>query len=721
MFRRKILAILALGAFALAGPLSASSDSGYAPSWNLVGTDSVYGDGDTIMIAPRNDSRVNLLLLVRDREGLASQPGNYADYGPYASQDHIFFKWFGLSASYFDSAGGDRADLHNITYGGSRCGSLEQGDEAFAAAVNSNRQLTLQERTGLLAGRSELARICEAINPGSSYFGSDQEEPSVPLPDDWGFETETQAGRSFYVYLVASAQFYAGNWDQSRTLFKILTESRDDWVKETASYMLARVELNAAIDGKFDRWGFYDHESDFGREEALAGEVALENYLEQFPDGAYADSARGLVRRAYWLAEKRDEMVREYSRLLGATPPDAPEIVRLINEIDSKVLMARGMEGASLPPLLLAADNLMRMRYRAGDEWQPEDALGAEELAAQEPMFEGHEELFAHLQAAHAFHVRGDARAVLELIPAYPDQASFSALEFSRQALRGMALEQLGDPAAESFWLAMLDGSTGLHQRPLVELALALNYERSGRLAKVFERGSPVRETDIRQRLLRNVAGPEVLRQTVHDASRPPAEREIALHTLLMKDLMRGRYADFLADVDAVPSGAATQNYDPETYVPVTPLGLFTNGRWSSVYECPALVETVRALARDPESVQGRLCLGDFYRLNGFDYDFSTYSSAYLRDASQLGGTPDLFPGEITPRSEFYSDIMDDPSASRNERAYALNRAVRCYAPAGHSDCGGEEVDVEQRRAWFERLKREYGDTQWARDLEYYW
>ena len=51
----------------------------------------------------------------------------------------------------------------------------------------------------------------------------------------------------------------------------------------------------------------------------------------------------------------------------------------------------------------------------------------------------------------------------------------------------------------------------------------------------------------------------------------------------------------------------------------------------------------------------------------------------------------------------------------------ALNRAVRCFAPAGSSSCGGNDIPVAQRKAWFERLKRDYPQSPWARDLKVYW
>ena len=60
-------------------------------------------------------------------------------------------------------------------------------------------------------------------------------------------------------------------------------------------------------------------------------------------------------------------------------------------------------------------------------------------------------------------------------------------------------------------------------------------------------------------------------------------------------------------------------------------------------------------------------------------------------------------------------------TATADQRALALNRAIRCYGPSGYNSCGGVEVPVEQRRAWFQRLKRDYPNSRWAQSLRYYW
>lgn len=44
-----------------------------------------------------------------------------------------------------------------------------------------------------------------------------------------------------------------------------------------------------------------------------------------------------------------------------------------------------------------------------------------------------------------------------------------------------------------------------------------------------------------------------------------------------------------------------------------------------------------------------------------------------------------------------------------------------CYSPSASNSCGGDGVDVAQRKVWFDRLKRDYPQSPWAKKLRYYW
>jgi hypothetical protein len=327
--------------------------------------------------------------------------------------------------------------------------------------------------------------------------------------------------------------------------------------------------------------------------------------------------------------------------------------------------------------------------------------------------------LFGFVQANHAFYVQKDMRRVLQLLPDQARQSSFTPVQFSRQVLRGQALSALKDRNAAGFWRELLGGATALYQRPAVELGLALEWERTGKLADVFAPGSSIGESSIREILLTSIAGPELLRAQAKRSDRPQHERDVALFTLLQKELMHGDYAGYLTDIALVRPGASTEgvtwNLQAQRQIP---LNVFRGAPSAGGYACAPLAKSVAALARNPRDAKALLCLGEFYRNNGFD-DYGLYSTAPKAD--ELGGTASLFPGRPTPRSGLYAAVIADPAAGANEKAYALYRAVYCYAPSGSNSCGGTDATKAQRQAWFAQLKRDYPATEWAKTLRYYW
>jgi hypothetical protein len=73
------------------------------------------------------------------------------------------------------------------------------------------------------------------------------------------------------------------------------------------------------------------------------------------------------------------------------------------------------------------------------------------------------------------------------------------------------------------------------------------------------------------------------------------------------------------------------------------------------------------------------------------------------------------------PRSAIYAGVLADRTASADDTAYALYRSIQCYAPSRNNACGGQDVPEAQRKAWFQRLKRDYAGGRWATSLKYYW
>ena len=705
---RAWLVALALCFVAAGVPAHASGDSSCYPTWKPVSLTS--GCANLAALSPSNDTRANLLLLTV-RPGAPTQP-----YPKFEWQDRAlgrtFFTWAQMQQVY-GPAPTPVADEQAASSFGSRCASLASGTAAFHAALVADRQVSAAERDALDKARTALAKDCSGN--------------ATPLQTEWPTGMVSAGARAFLGYLQAADAFYAGDWPVARQRFAALEKARAGWVAEAASYMAIRVEINAAQQGSFDEYGTFLGPAKTDQAAVSRAKTAIDGYLKRFPKGRYAGSAAGLERRTAWLGGDLAGLSRTYDRLLGAAPAGSEAALTLVQEIDNKLLFAKDAGAAMQSPVLLATYDLMRMRSADGRETP---RFTAAELAAQQPRFAARPDLYAYLLAAQAFYVERDAARTLSLTATRARGQGPAPVGFSSAILRGLAMADRRDPGEAMFWQSTLDTAQAPYQRPLVELALAIVLERGGRIELAFAPRSPITDPTIREILLRKVAAPGLLRRVARDASLDRHQRDVALFSLLGGDLQRGHFADFGRDRALVQNDADTTGsmgtFPLDDKIPV---GLFASGIWSDVYPCPALAATAGRLATNPLDPTARLCLGDFWRINGFDRlgsadDTEPASTDDLvkKDLGPaLGASTSQFPGTTITRASLYPPIIANPRSPAPERAYALFRSVMCYAPSGNNDCGGADVAKAQRRTWYETLKADYPESRWARDLRYYW
>lgn len=697
-----MLIMLALSGIGLGSALWACADSSCSPGWQLASPD--YDCGGRAAISPGNDTRINILLLMRslrpvdgDRAGAAADVNN-PQFG------RTFMTWPGLRAAFWPQAAEESEGNADAT----GCALSREAVAAFDAALAAEAALPGAER-------AELGRLRAQTGCGTT---------------DWGnAAVSSKPGREYLSYLKAADAFHKGDWQAAREGFASLTRSRSKWVAETAQYMPIRIGLRAAVATAVDEYGDFAGPEKVDRAAVKEAGNAIGAYLKAYPSGRYAASAQGLTRRVAWLSGDMATLVRSYEKLLSTVPGDDEAAADLAEEIDIKLLEREDADriigSQSDAPLLLAVADLKRMRRQDADP----AFLTAGELAAQKGQFARHADLYGLLQASRAYYGGDDPKTILALLPDAARDNRFTPLAFSRQVLRGMALGRARDPHEAGFWRDLLRGANPLYERPLVEMGLAIRWQRDGRVEQVFAPGSPITDSMTRTILLQTLATPAILRAAAQDGARPARERDVARFTLLYKDLTRGVFGDFTGDLALVPANAGNDgglwDFSQQNGIPV---GLFRKGRWSDGFPCPSIAQTAATLARSPANAKARLCLGDFYRLNGFD-GFSLFKAG--EDGFALGNGRDGFSGRFLSRSDIYAAIIADRGAAPEDRAYALYRAVMCYAPSGYNGCGGpyrtyEEMDAAQapqadRKAWFTELKQRYPDSRWAKSLRYYW
>jgi hypothetical protein len=749
MVRRGLLPMVLLLSGIGIQAAQASGDFGCSLSWSLK-RDQLDACNSLPFLSPANDSRVNLRLLLADQglEPLPDQPVSQFDeqmgYGlvPFSidrlsgPQDGAptgdsadgttdgttvvetpaapsaadaaaaaladLAKQIGVTPEATGTATADTAANLFASGEGSRCASNDDATaRTFLEQLVASTELPDAERKALARGRLALLGACTW----------DQAQQAAIAPQG----VQSPLGKQFADYLQGAMAFYAGDFPAATRAFTGLAGSGQAWLKETAGYMAARTLLNQAQANSFDDMGYPKLEN-VDQPTLDAAEKAFDQYLQAYPSGLYAGSAQGLLRRVAWLRGDRTKLAAEYAALLARpnTPPQSLPLDALVQEADNKLLTQVAPADVTDPHLLAVLD-LMQMRHR--DPGADGTAFALADLQAQKPRFISDPTLYGYLVSAFHFYVEADADKTLQGLPDALPTAAPDYLEFSRQTLRGFALEAKGDWAgAQDLWLKLMPL---VQQQPLqraqLDLALAMNYERSGRLATVFAPDSPIQTPQIRQILLRNLAGPALLRQQAKAARAPETEQDTALFTLLYKDLLRGHYRDFGSDLALLP--------DPLPEKPSVPwdqsLSLFHwDGKTAeSDYTCPSIRDIAATLQRSAGSPEGLNCLGEFILRNGLD----SYSLDHQPDAQDLGGTATEFPGKIYSRLDGYMQVIGDSKASRNDRAYALYRAINCFAPSQNNGCGPQDIPTAQRKQWFQTLKSRYPNTSWAKTLKYYW
>jgi len=700
----------------------ASSDFFCEPHWTLdrVG----YNRCSNLpILAPGNDTRVNLELLLVDGgfAKLHMKPGKKDDweigYGTVPFSVNNFEKNIFVPRN--GKAGADTEDESAGSGYATRCISNDTGTADFIDAVQKGKGLSAAERNMLIEERRKLNPTC--ANPPDPKSSN-----RITISDKKEKRGNSPTCRQFLQYLAAADAFYGGRYDEAGPGFGSLLAGDDPWLKEASSYMSGRTALNLSQQNAFDEFGFPQLKK-VNKKVLADAEAHFNSYLKAFPNGRYAASARGLLRRVYWLSNRPDTLAAEFEWQLHH--PDSPQhnlsLSELVLEADHK-LLATAAPGQMKNPMLLAILDLSLMRP-AGASSEARQ-IRFSELKKQQPLFAGHKALYEYLLAAHLFYVQNDPKKALKgLSDTIPRKMTW--LDFSRLVLRGMALEAAQDRlGARRLWQNLLPASGQPLQGETVQLALAINYEYGNQLDSVFKPDSPITEAAIRNMLLRNDASPELLRQMIRAHYNSPDERRLAVYTLLYKDLLQGRYRDYLRDYRFLPGDAAKYKPSPDTDTNDKPnLALFTwSGRKTDDgYGCPSTLDIAKILAKNAKDPYGLVCLGDFANANdlapGGAPGAHAAPRASVAPGAELGAAPSRFPGTVFSRGEAYKTVIADANADPDLKAYALYRAIQCYATAGNNHCGGHDVSKPVRKSWFRTLKTRYGKTRWAQSLTYYW
>jgi len=574
---------------------------------------------------------------------------------------------------------------------------------AFFAAMLADDSLTADQRRALAKARM-------AVNGTSD---SEQAVAALNVP-------EGSTAQGFRLYLQGANDFYAGDYAESGRIFTALKTHPQPWLAETASYMLMRNALNASTENANGEYGDFDVRK---VDKALAQQArdAAESYLKSWPQGAYADSAQGMLRRINWYLQDNNALAKLYEQALSQSS-NADALVALIGESDNKLISQDITWGSDtflnapdaslmtfIETLRLMRDNKCDGEHHCVDQaWL--DSLKSDFVKNKR------EDMWNYLRLMLAWSKKEYASVQSGITPAQT-LPPHNILAFSEQTLYGDALmAQKQWPAAQQHWLHLLTLSKEVEQQQLLQAKLAATLVESDALVQIFAADSQITNLRYRSLVLKTKASREVLRQQAKQGPNKE-ERTIALHTLLTRDLTEGHYGDWLQDMSlttAIAPPLAEEAFDDVN---------LTSFNWQgtekeTAYFCAPLDKIVTTLSQKAHDAHALNCLGEFFRTTQTRVTLEKDRGG--NDLLDVVTHTDARPG-VPHRLALYQQVIADPKAEPEDKSYALYRAVMCYAPSGYNDCGGADVDKAVRKAWFQQLKSRYPGSVWARELKYYW
>ncbi|MBJ9294955.1 hypothetical protein GHT40_11680 [Citrobacter werkmanii] len=594
----------------------------------------------------------------------------------------------------------DEANLNDAEHENRHVSNNTASVSQFFAALLADAALTAEQRQALAQARMGL------------FSGATREQIESSLAT---IPTDLPA-QHYKRYLAAAASFYAGDYASAERDFTQLAKSDRPWLAETAQYMLMRTALNKSSQNSVGEYGDFDI-AKINREDATQAQTLAQAYLQRFPQGQYADSTRGMLRRINWYLQAWPQLAGLYEQTLQQST-DAQQLRETVIEYDNVYGMAfydqSVLEAFPDAPQVSYIELLRALRLDSNNK----PTLTQAQLDASKPVFEQSQKLpLWHNLQLNLWMATGNYAAIIQAVAPAQKLAPHDTLAFSEQVLYGEALMgQKKWTVARDFWQQLLKLGQDNEQRQYVQAKLAATLVYSGDVAAVFAPDSAVTNLRFRSQVLKTQATLEQLRQqAVHGPNNE--ERTIALHTLLVRDLTENRFGDWLKDKKLVSEIAPP--VIGEAFNDVNLSTFDWNGDTAQAgYTCRSLNETVTVLSKKADDAHALNCLGEFFRTTQTHVDLWKNSAG--NDVLEVAISRKNPFGQFD-RQSYYQQVITSPTAEVEDKSFALYRAIMCYAPSGSNECGGEDVDKVQRKGWFTQLKTQYPGSPWAQKLKYYW
>lgn len=538
------------------------------------------------------------------------------------------------------------------------------------------------------------------------------------------------ASQDFYKYLQGASAFAKEEYPSAKAIFSTLQASENEWIKETSLYLAARISLREAQKALLDSWTGEATENPGGIALADQAQKEFSAYLAQYPNGQYSTSAKGLLRRINWLKNDNVAVNRELeewyanpSQYLQKDGRYDARLLQLILEVDRYVVgdsyTREQNKTEILNPNILATAILQTMRAfnteeaRANDyyyDYTSDKDNSFQALVGQyQPYFKDDERLYQFLVATYYSNMESQPTKVVELLPVLDERKqTLSALEISEQILRARAFEaQKRWSAAETIWKELAKRTETSMQKEMIEAGLTGNYILANNIDRAFEPDSMVQNSIFRDSLVVGHADRDLLRRLITESNNNEATRAKWLYILLYQDVYTINTKAFFADIKLVDQfkGIDTQNVASFEY--------FTQPIKNAYkYQCGTAIQVMKALSENMNNSHAQMCYSflvermPMYRLSGSEQFTHIKPSAWR--------------AKKVTNYDSYRRVIDNKTANKDDRALALYHGVNCYN-RGINRCDDKEIPQSERKRWFDTLKREHKESEWARKQKHYW
>lgn len=708
-----LLSLTTLGGLITSTLTHASFDTYYTPTLTL-GNQHYDACSNLPILDPANDNEANMHLLLLDM-GLGQLAAPKTDDKIWAAEYGVVpFDFETLRDSISNKVPNKRqplssdSDTESYVYE-ERCQTNASGTRQFILQVNNSKLISQTEKTTLIQQRQNMGDACAGQ---LSFISINQAMSPV--------------GRQYASYMNGAVAFYNGDYATAKKIYLALTQVNDGWLRETANYMLVRTAINQTFNSAKNEYG--DLELSKVDQNMLTDTFSdITSYFSKYPTGQYAASTRGLLRRTYWLAGQQKKLMNEllWQFQNTASRQYNLDVAKVPEEVSRRIFDSKLFNKNELTdPFFLAVYDLMYMRDSSAKGYQP---ISWNALAAQKDLFKTQPELFHYLQACHLYFMQKKPQQALDYLPKELPEKIGSYLQLSQLVLKGRVMESLKQrDDAYAYWNTLLDRSSNAYQYATIEMALAINLQDRGGIAAFFGRDSRIKQANIKSMMISMAANSDLLRQIIDSADSTPNEKLAATYILLEKSLRYQNYQLFVDSYKLLPKNASSyQGYESKNEAlqnqPRFSEFLWKGHQINKTLKCSGLLDTISVLASDAKNEIARLCHAEYVRLTNNYYEVDYGQKSAKGNLSTLGVLAEPFKGEQFSRSQVYQDIIKSPSATAELKAYALYRAVNCYAPSGLNDCGDKDVEKDVRKAWFQQLKQDYPNSSWAKSLSYYW